>query len=149
MKKLKFLSLSLVLMLGATVFMGSGCSSNQEQTQEQNQEQNQEIASEQTAQTVTVAINYGDEEKNYEVDFGEGMTAYDALKAAAEKDALEIKTTDYDFGMSVDAIGDKEGGVDGKYWMYYIDGTTSPVAADKQILTEGMKVEFKYEASTM
>jgi len=41
------------------------------------------------------------------------------------------------------------GGVDSKYWMYYVDGVIAPVAADKQELTKGMKVEFKYEASSM
>ena len=147
MKKLKFLSLALVLMLGATVFIGSGCL-NETEDQEQKEESQAEEKVEEK-QKVSVVINFGDEEKNYDIDFEEGMTAYDVLKKAAEEDSLEIKTTEYDFGMSVDAIGEKVGGVDSMYWMYYIDGATAPVAVDKQEVTEGMKVEFKYEESTM
>lgn len=145
MKKLKFLSLTLFLMLAVTVLMGSGCL-NQEETQESTiDEQAEEEAV--AEEMVTVVINYGDEEKNYEVVFEEGMTAYDALKEAAGEDSLEIKTTEYDFGMSIDAIGDKEGGQDNMYWMYYIDGAAAPVAVDKQEVTAGTKIEFKYEKS--
>ncbi|NQU99723.1 MAG: DUF4430 domain-containing protein [Parcubacteria group bacterium] len=147
MKKFKFLSLALVFSLAITVLVG--CTG---QTEEQNDEQTEEQAQEETEkeeQKVSIVINYGDEEKSYKVDFEEGMTAYDALKTATEGDSIEIKTTEYDFGMSVDSIGEKVGGVDSKYWMYYVDGTASPVAADKQELTEGMKVEFKYEASSL
>jgi len=146
MKKLKFLSLALIFSLAVTVLV-SCTNQTEKQSNEQNEEQVQEKVEEEAK--IFVVINYGDEEKNYEVDLEEGMTAYDALKTATAKDSIEIGTTEYDFGMSIDSIGEKVGGVDSKYWMYYVDGVIAPVAADKQELTKGMKVEFKYEASSM
>jgi hypothetical protein len=149
MKKLKFLSLALVLMLGVTVLTGSSCL-NQEQNKEQNQNQ-EPVQAEDIKETkqVAVVVNYGDEEKKYKVDWQEGMTAFGALKAAIEKENLEVKTTSYDFGLSIDAIGDKVGGQNKMYWMYYIDGSAAPASVDKQEVKEGMKVEFKYEKSSM
>lgn len=141
MKKLRFLSLALIFSLAVTVFMGSGCLSREETQEATNEEATQ------AEKMVTVIIDDSSKEKSYEVDFKEGMTAYEALQEAAKEDSLEIKTTAYDFGLSIDAIGDKEGGQDDMYWMYYIDGATAPVAVDKQEVKEDMKVEFKYEKS--
>jgi hypothetical protein len=41
------------------------------------------------------------------------------------------------------------GGTNGKYWMYYIDGQTAPVAVDKQDVQAGVTVEFKFEKSEL
>lgn len=141
MKKLKFLSLALFLMLGVVVLAGSGCS-NKEQNQQRSQSQEQEVKVE---KKVILVINDGEKNQNFESDFEQGMTAYSLLEKVAKKENLELKTTKYDFGLSVDQVGSKKGGENKKYWMYYIDGVAAQAAVDKQEVKEGMKVEFKYE----
>jgi len=44
-------------------------------------------------------------------------------------------------------MGDKKGGQEDKYWLFYVNGEMAPVAADKQEVKVGDKVEFRFEAS--
>ena len=143
MKNVKLLSLALVATLALTVF--TACTETK--TVEETTTTTDEVT--ENEQMVEVVINNGEEEKTYEFSYEEGLTAYDYLMKATEKDNTELKTTEYDFGISIDGIGDMVGGTDGKYWMFYIDGQSAPVAADKQEVSAGSVVEFKYEASKL
>lgn len=99
-------------------------------------------------QDVVLVIDNGtDPAQTFQIKFQEQMTAFTALKNKAEETGLNLKTKMYDIGVFVEAIGDKEGGQDGKYWMYYVNGQAPMVAADKQVLKPGDKVEFKFEKS--
>ncbi|MCX6764133.1 MAG: DUF4430 domain-containing protein [Candidatus Nealsonbacteria bacterium] len=104
-------------------------------------EQNQEIIEEK----LLLAINYGGE--NTEADFKEGMTVFDLLKNGSEKLNLALKIKNYDMGIFIEAIGGKENGEDGRYWMYYVNGEMPMVSADKYQLKPADKVEFKFEKS--
>lgn len=98
---------------------------------------------------VSLIINYGEGEvDSFQSDFKEGMTAFDLLKDKTEESGLALKTETYDIGILIEAIGDKENGQDGKYWLYYVNGGMPMVAADKKELEPGDKIEFKFEAST-
>lgn len=141
MKKLRLLSLALVLSLAVTVM--AACTNTTTTEEETDTTTSEEV----TEQKVEVVINNGEEERTYELEFEDGLTAYDYLTKAAEKDGLELKTTEYDFGISIDAIGEEVGETDGKYWMYYVDGQSAPVAVDKQEIGAGSSVEFKFESS--
>lgn len=98
-------------------------------------------------QKVTLIINDGETEQKFEFNFESGLTVFDLLQRATKQAGLELLTKKYDFGTSIEKIGKKSGGKDNKYWMYYIDGKQAPVAADKQEVKPGVKIEFKYEAS--
>lgn len=76
------------------------------------------------------------------------MTAFGLLEAGAEELGLPLKSTNYEFGVFLEAIGEVKNGQDGKYWMYYVNGVLPQVAADKTELSPGDKVEFKFETST-
>jgi len=104
----------------------------------------QEIAEK---EVVLVIDNGGGNPNTFITEFKEGMTAFDLLKKEAEKLALALKTKNYDIGIFIEAIGEKENGQDGKYWLYYINGEMPMVAADKMIIKPGDKVEFKFEKS--
>jgi hypothetical protein len=84
----------------------------------------------------------------FTTEFKEGMTAFDLLKGQAGKSVLTLKTKSYDTGIFIEAIGAKENGQDGKYWLYYVNGQMPMVSADKQFLKAGDKVEFKFEKSS-
>ena len=85
--------------------------------------------------------------KTFKITFNEGMTAFDVLEGKTGELRLDLKTNSFDIGIMVEAIGDKENGQDGKYWLYYINGEMPMVAADKQEIEPGDKIEFKFEKS--
>ncbi|MFA5878084.1 MAG: DUF4430 domain-containing protein [Candidatus Staskawiczbacteria bacterium] len=94
---------------------------------------------------VILTIDDGEGDPNIiNAEFREGMTAFDLLKEGAEKLPLELKTKNYDIGILIEAIGDKENGQGGKYWLYYINGQLPMISADKNKIEEGDKVEFKF-----
>jgi len=95
----------------------------------------------------TLLINYGDKEEIFQVNFDESATVFDVLKNKATEMGLNFKTKEYDFGVLIEAIGEKENGQGGKYWLYYVNGEMPMVSADKTILKPGDKVEFKFEKS--
>ncbi len=76
------------------------------------------------------------------------MTAFDALKAAAQKANLKIDAKSSNFGIIVNSIGQFSGGQDGKYWLYYVNGQMAQVAADKLKIKDGDQIEWKFENST-
>lgn len=95
-----------------------------------------------------LTISDGEKEpKTFEVEFVEGETAFDLLKNKTEELNMVLKTKTYDIGIMIEAIGDKENGQGGKYWLYYINGETPMVSADKMIIKSGDKIEFKFEKS--
>lgn len=95
---------------------------------------------------VILVIDYGDGNSNtFNIEFIEGMTAFDLLNDMAEELSLETKA--YDIGIFIEAIGDKKNGQDGKYWMYYVNEEMPMVSADNMEIKVGDKVEFKFEES--
>ena len=98
---------------------------------------------------VTLIINDGEKEpKTFEVKFVEGETAFDLLKKKTEELNVVLKTKTYDVGIMIEAIGDKENGQDGKYWLYYINDEMPMISADKMIIESGDKVEFNFKESS-
>ena len=69
--------------------------------------------------------------------------AYDALRIVVEQNKLNIVTKQYDFGIFVQQIGDKESLRD-KAWIYYVNGKSADVAADKYELKNDDIVEWRY-----
>ncbi len=100
---------------------------------------------------------------SYLIDSGNGQKIYDGvfileksplsnlnvftvLKELAEKNKFDI-SYNYDFpklGVLIDSIGGIKGDSE-KYWQYYINGALGQVAADKQELKAGDKVEWRFE----
>ncbi|MFH1462579.1 MAG: DUF4430 domain-containing protein [bacterium] len=80
-----------------------------------------------------------------EAELEEGITAFGLLERKAEEMDIVLKTKTYDMGIFIEAIGDKENGEDEKYWMYYVNNEMPMVAADKQELSSGDRVEFRFE----
>jgi Domain of unknown function (DUF4430) len=76
------------------------------------------------------------------------QNAFQALVEAAVKQNLKLTTKQYDFGVFVEQIGTivntKE-----KSWIYFVNGISGTVAADKHQLKTGDSVEWKYITPTM
>ncbi len=80
-----------------------------------------------------------------------GITAHNAFQAlseAAKQQKLEVKTKQYDFGVFVEQIGQLANTKE-KSWIYFVNGTSGTVAADKQNLNTGDTVEWKYMTPTI
>lgn len=55
----------------------------------------------------------------------------------------DVETQQSDFGVFVDSINGTKGGTDGKYWLYFVDGTSATISADSYITKGGEKIEWK------
>ncbi|MDI6917236.1 MAG: DUF4430 domain-containing protein [Thermoplasmatales archaeon] len=76
-------------------------------------------------------------------------TAYGFLLEAAkpENGNFTVKATywsNYD-SMFVDGIAGAEGGQDGKWWQYYVNGELPMVGCDKYIVQNNDYIEWKFE----
>ncbi|MDP2741439.1 MAG: DUF4430 domain-containing protein [bacterium] len=98
---------------------------------------------------VVLEINYGDGNNQVSTEkLVKGMTVQSLL----ENKIVELKSkltiiSDSATGSFIKAIGDKENGQDGKYWLYYVNGQLPMVSVDKKELNPRDKVEFKFEKS--
>jgi len=98
---------------------------------------------------VSLIIDYGENTPLVvNSEFEEGMTAFSLLKEKVGELNLNLETKTYDMGVFIETIGDKKNGQDEKYWMYYVNGELSMIAADKKELNPGDKIEFKFEKSS-
>lgn len=64
------------------------------------------------------------------------------LKKAKEIN-YEVTTKTYDFGLMVESINGIKNGAE-NFWSYSINGKMGSIAADKFILKDGDKVEWKF-----
>jgi hypothetical protein len=71
------------------------------------------------------------------------QNVHQALVIAAKKQNLILTIKQYDFGVFVEAIGTLANTKE-KSWIYFVNGKSGTVAADKQSLKSGDLVEWKY-----
>lgn len=102
-------------------------------------------ASEKRQQQIEVKLIFDRENKlsSSFVQWREETTAYDMLTMLAEENNIEIETEQYDFGIFVKSIGGFESSNE-KAWIYFVNGESGQVSADKQIVKPGDLVEWKY-----
>jgi len=136
-----------ILALAAAVILGAGFFAYNALQNKGTKEQ-EPIITESVKKELSLRIDFGDGTfKDFSADFKENYSAFDLLKAASEKLVFPVKSKTYDIGVLVEGINGIEGGKDNKYWMYYVNGELPMLAADKNYLKAGDKVEFKFEAS--
>jgi hypothetical protein len=70
----------------------------------------------------------------------EGKTALELLKSSHE---TVTKTSSY--GEYVESIDGIVGGVEGRYWIVYVDGAMSSIGAAELQTKNGQKIEWKFE----
>ncbi len=131
-KNFKYLLLGLVIFLaGATFFLS---------VRKAPMSPKVEVAQTQA----TLVIDYGNGNKIASSFIPEqGESAYGALKSVAEEKKITLDTQQYDFGIFVKSIGGYESSAD-MAWIYYINGTSGMVAADKQEIKAGDTIEWRF-----
>lgn len=131
-KKLKLLLLTLLLVFTGVALFYKQQSSSQIPKKETVQGQS------------TFIIDYGnDKRESMTFTPRPEQTVFDALKNFAQEKEISLDTKQYDFGIFVKAIGGYESGSD-KAWIYFINGNSGTIAADKQQIKAGDLIEWKY-----
>ncbi len=138
MKKIIWVSaiIAVILVIGGVYYQN---------TQEKNEPQ---VAGIETAreEQVVLVINDGENNpRNYDFNLEGGETVFDLLNRASMRENFVLETKEYDFGISIEAIGGKRGGEDNKYWIYYVNGEMGSVAVDQQVAQSGDQIEFRFE----
>ena len=70
-------------------------------------------------------------------------TAFEALEKVAVENGITMDVKKYDFGMMVNSIAGSENSKD-LSWIYYVNGKSPDVGADKYELKDGDKIEWKF-----
>jgi hypothetical protein len=102
-----------------------------------------ETQSNQENKQVSLTLDYGENKKSYVHQFSENETAFSILKDTAETNNIPLETEQYDFGVFVKSINGYENSTS-KAWIYFVNGQSGQVAADKHTLKPGDIVEWKY-----
>ncbi len=95
----------------------------------------------------TIIIDFGEGTKSINTIATKNSTVYGFLIEAANIENYDVKTTYYGLYGSVfiDSISTYENGQENKYWIYYVNGESGTVGADKQIIKTGDIIEWKFE----
>lgn len=143
MKRIKIFGLFIV---AAFILLGAGCGWFAKPEEKVSVPQ---VIEEKVEQKATLVIDDGTgNPRSFNLEAKEGATVFDLLKEAADQADLKLEYSESDFGVMVNAIGDKKGGQDKKYWLFYVNGKMAPVSADKQGVKPGDKIEFRFETSS-
>lgn len=78
--------------------------------------------------------------KTVSYDGVEGKNALELLKSKAT-----VTTKQSSYGEYVDTVNGVQGGTDGKYWTFYINGKMAQVGAADYKTKDGDKIEWKFE----
>jgi len=97
------------------------------------------------APLVTIAIFDGEKTATYPAI--PARTVFEGLRYLESNGTTKIKTKQYDFGIFVEEIGDKQNTED-HAWLYFVNGVSGDVASDKKEVKEGDLIEWRYMKPT-
>ena len=100
--------------------------------------------------TATITINFGNGTIKTNEIKTTNNTVYTLLMQTAKIEGYSIKTTYYAIYDSflIESISNIENGQDNKYWIYYINGESGAISADKQIVKNNDIIEWRFEEFT-
>ena len=100
-------------------------------------------------ESAVLIIDFGEGKiSRFEAKIKKGENVLSFLEKGAEELNFFLKTKNYDIGVMVEAIGDKENGQEAKYWLYYVNGQMPMISVDKKELNSGDKIEFIFEKTS-
>jgi len=95
-------------------------------------------------QTIKLLIDSGDGNPlSFTLPFSVSSTPFSLLNDTVQTNNWEISTRQYDFGIFVQSLLGKPSTAD-MSWIYFINGKSGSVAADKALLQPADVVEWKY-----
>ena len=106
------------------------------------------VAQSRTISNVTYIINFGEETIEEQLFILKDSTVFSLLQDLAQKRNFNIETSYYEgMGVLVESIDmiRNMGGIDDKYWQYWVNDELPMVSADKMELKKDDVVEWKFE----
>lgn len=94
-------------------------------------------------ENVFVIIDFGEEQISDFVSIKKKTTAFGVMDTLAQQNEIPIITEEFDFGVFVKAIGEREGSTE-MAWIYFVNGEAGAVAADNFEVKNGDTIEWKY-----
>ena len=96
---------------------------------------------------VLYIINRGEENiSEYQIEISDDSTVFSLLEELAEKEGFEIETAFYpEMGVFVESINGLKGGMNDKWWQYWVNGKLGEKAADKKQVKAKDIIEWKFE----
>ncbi|OIP96877.1 hypothetical protein AUK40_04430 [Candidatus Wirthbacteria bacterium CG2_30_54_11] len=101
-----------------------------------------------TTTAVNVTISYAeDNSSTVPVIVDKGASAFDALQKLTTDNSMPLDFNQSDFGVMINGInGVMSDNVEGKYWLWYVNGSMGSTACDQYVVEEGDAIEFEYGA---
>lgn len=99
------------------------------------------ITQTQTADAITVSIDFGDGKKIIEE--SSGSNVYQALVEVGRKRNIAIESKEYKYGRRIEKIGEKANSSHST-WSYIVNGKQIMIAPDRYPIYKGAKIEFIY-----
>ena len=144
MKKLRTLTFSAVFIILAILVFGQFATNRLNKVDLTHSSPTPLEVHEKEEQGVTLVVDFGDGNVHrFSKDWDTGDTVYSLLEEYAENRGVEFSKTQYDFGVFVESIDGKESTQD-TAWIYFVNGASGDVAADKYELGSGDQVEWKH-----
>lgn len=96
-------------------------------------------------QTAQLIIDFNDgARKSFELE-PNGENLFVLTKNKLSEEGMELDYESYSgLGELITQIGDKRGGVNDKYWQYWVNGNYAQVGASSQIVKPGDIIEWKF-----
>lgn len=129
------------LCLALVLVVGIGCNLTKTNTNQDSINQNQSV---EVKQGVQVTINFGDSQETLTARVTEATTALAVLQQVTQDNGIALETKEYDFGVSIEKIGEKQGGENSSYWLFNYNGTPAQVGVSQQQINPGDSLEFVY-----
>lgn len=143
----KILFFVLLIILGGAIFIFTKNTINEKENKYQElKNQSEKLFKEVVDKRISYIINKGEGAVlEYRFPVSEKATVFSMFQELSSKKNLALDFSDSQYGVFVKSIDGVLGGKDNKYWMYYVNGKSGEVAADKKEVNPGDKIEWKFE----
>ena len=82
---------------------------------------------------------------SYKISPYQNSTVFSLLEELSQRESFEIDFTIYQgMGVLIESIDGVRNGTENKYWQYWVNGQLPMVAADKEKVEKGSKIEWKF-----
>ena len=101
-------------------------------------------ATEEAKKEIALVLDFGGGKvATYSIIPSGSTTVYGLLERVADEEGIGLETQQYDFGIFVKSINGKESSTE-RAWIYFVNGQSADVAADKYDVKGGDLIEWKY-----
>jgi len=129
---------SLIIVIALSLVGVYLISSSDKSDNKNSKNENQNVLSQTTSKQVQINV----QDKNYDIEFQDGESVFDALKRLQTKDStFKFEYKQYDFGAMISSMNEKTPD-SSHFWKFQVNGIDSAVGISDYKLKEGDKINF-------